>query len=582
MKLSKYLKPYWFFAILAPLLMIGEVAVDLFQPKLMAKIVNEGVLAGNMDVVITTGIIMIVSVLFGGVFGVACAYFASRAAQGFGHDLRVDSFKKIMSLSIEQTDKFTTGSLVTRMTNDVSMMQELVQMALRMFVRAPMFFIGGSIMMLTLDLKFSIVALIGLPILASLIFLFLRRATPLFSQVQKRLDKVNSVVQENVSGARVIKAYVREDYENERFDKANKGLFDVNYRVMMIMSLLSPLMMIVMNFAVIAVIYIGGFEAAAQNMKPGTIMAAVTYLTQIFHSVMMLNNMFQTISRSAASANRIIEVLDSDPVISSGDVKEGEGESNVCVELKNVDFSYPGAVGRPVLQDVSLKIKRGETLAIIGATGSGKSSLVKLIPRFYDANTGSVIIDGIDVRDYELSALRKKIGFVMQKSELFSDTIINNIKWGKEDASEEEVVRAAEIAQADGFVRGFSDGYETFIAEKGASLSGGQKQRISIARALVRRPEILILDDSTSALDLATEARLRAALRSEFSESTVIMIAQRIASVKEADRIAVIDGGRIVACDTHENLLEYCNEYVEIYNSQMKSGAYIEGGAANE
>ena len=582
MKLSKYLKPYWFFAVLAPLLMIGEVAVDLFQPKLMAKIVDEGVLVGNMDVVINTGIIMIVSVFFGGLFGVACAYFASKAAQGFGHDLRVDSFKKIMSLSIEQTDKFTTGSLVTRMTNDVSMLQELVQMALRMFVRAPMFFIGGSIMMFTLDIKFSVVALIGLPILAALIFLFLRRATPLFGLVQKRLDKVNSVVQENVSGARVIKAYVREDYENERFDKANKGLFEVNYKVMVIMSLLSPLMMIVMNFAVIAVIYIGGGEAAAQNMKPGTIMAGVNYLTQIFHSVMMLNMMFQTISRSAASAGRIIEVLESDPVIASGDTVEIEDKGDVAVELRGVDFSYPGAVGRPVLSGVSLKIKRGETVAVIGATGSGKSSLVKLIPRFYDANRGQVLVDGVDVRDYNLTTLRKKIGFVMQKSELFSDTIINNIKWGKEDATEEEVVEAAKIAQADGFVSGFSDGYNTFIAEKGASLSGGQKQRISIARALVRRPEILILDDSTSALDLATESKLRASLRSEFKDSTVIMIAQRIASVKEADRIAVIDGGRIVACDTHDNLLAYCREYVEIYNSQMKSGAYIEGGAANE
>ena len=582
MKLSKYLKPYWFFAILAPLLMIGEVTVDLLQPKLMSKIVDEGVLGGNMEIIIKTGALMLVLVLFGGLFGVACAYFASRAAQGFGHDLRVDSFKKVMSLSIEQTDKFTTGSLVTRMTNDVSMMQELVQMALRMFVRAPMFFVGGSIMMLTLDVKFSVVALIGLPILASLIFIFLRRATPLFSLVQKRLDRVNSVVQENVSGARVIKAYVREDYENERFDRANKGLFEVNYKVMTIMCLLSPLMMIVMNFAVIAVIYIGGHEAAAQNMKPGTIMAAVTYLTQIFHSVMMLNNMFQTMSRSSASAKRIVEVLESDPVIASGEVYEGDADEDTCIELRDVDFSYPGAVGRPVLQGVSLKVRRGETLAVIGSTGSGKSSLVKLIPRFYDATQGEVLVDGVNVREYSLTALRKKIGFVMQKSELFSDTIMGNIRWGKEDASEDEIVRAAEIAQADGFIRGFSEGYDTFIAEKGASLSGGQKQRISIARALVRCPEILILDDSTSALDLATESRLRAALRDEFKDSTVIMIAQRIASVKEADRIAVIDGGRIVACDTHENLLEYCREYVEIYNSQMKSGAYVEGGAANE
>ena len=574
-KLIKYLKPYWLLAILSPILMIGEVTVDLFQPRLMAVIVDDGVLAGNMNVIISNGILMLVLVIFGGFFGVLCAYTASRAAQGFGRDLRNCSFEKVMSLSIEQTDKFTTGSLVTRLTNDVSMLQELVQMALRMFVRAPMFFIGGSVMMLTLDVKFSTVALIGLPILAALIFIFLRRATPLFDKVQKKLDRVNSVVQENVSGARVIKAYVREDYENERFDSANKQLFEVNYKVMSIMCWLSPLMMIVMNLAVIAIIYIGGFEAAAQRMKPGTIMAAINYLTQIFHSVMMLNNMFQTISRSAASAKRVNEVLDSEPVISSGELTEGN-DGNSCVEFKGVDFHYPGASGRPVLQNINLKINRGETVAIIGSTGSGKSSLVKLIPRYYDANKGCVLIDGVDVRNYKLDALRQKIGYVMQKSELFSDTIINNIRWGKKDASYSEVVAAAKTAQADSFINGFSDGYDTYIAEKGASLSGGQKQRISISRALVRRPEILILDDSTSALDLATEAKLRYALREEFKGTTVIMIAQRIASVKDADRIAVIDGGSIVACDTHENLLKYCNAYIEIYNSQMKSGAYID------
>jgi ATP-binding cassette subfamily B protein len=340
-------------------------------------------------------------------------------------------------------------------------------------------------------------------------------------------------------------------------------------------------MMIVMNFAVIAVIYIGGFEAAAQRMKPGTIMAAVTYLTQIFHSVMMLNNIFQTISRSSASAKRVVEVLETDPIIKSGELESGDPENEYSIEFNDVDFRYPSAVGRPVLEGINLKITRGETLAIIGATGSGKSSLVKLIPRFYDANSGSVFVDGRDVREYDLTALRKKIGFVMQKSELFSDTILNNIKWGREDASDEEVARAAKLAEADGFITSFSDGYNTFVAEKGASLSGGQKQRISIARALVRHPEILILDDSTSALDLATEGKVRRALKEEFKDSTVLMIAQRIASVKDADRIAVIDGGRIVACDTHERLLEYCNEYQEIYSSQMKSGAYIEAAVSS-
>lgn len=583
MKLRKYLKPYLLFAILSPILMIGEVGVDLLQPKLMARIVNEGILSENMSVTLSTGILMLVLVVIGGFFGILCAYTAARAAQGFGHDLRRDTFRRVMSLSIQQTDKFTTGSLVTRLTNDVNMLQEFVGMLLRMFVRAPMFFIGGTIMMFTLDLKFSVIALIGLPILAALIVIFLRKASPLFGKVQQKLDRVNSVVQENVSGARVIKAYVREDYENERFDKANTDLFNVNYKVMSIMCFLSPLMMIVMNFAVIAVIYVGGIEAM-NGMEPGDVMAAVNYLTQIFHSVMMLNMMFQSISRSAASAKRVVEVLESDPIIASGEYKGDKTSSgkDVFIEFKGVDFHYPGSAGRPVLQHIDLKIYRGETLAVIGATGSGKSSLVKLIPRFYDADEGQVLIGGVDVRKYDLTSLRQRIGFVMQKSELFSDTIINNIRWGKEDATAEEVADAARVAQADGFITGFSDGYETFIAEKGASLSGGQKQRISIARALVRRPEILILDDSTSALDLATESKLRRALREEFDESTVIMIAQRIASVKEADRIAVIDKGRLVACDTHENLLSSCKEYIEIYNSQMRSGAYVEGGAVNE
>ncbi len=579
MKLIKYLKPYWWLAVISPLLMIGEVTVDLFQPKLMAKIVDEGVLAENMTVVWQTGLLMLLLVLLGGTVGALCAYTASKAAQSFGNDLRCDTFDKVMSLSIQQTDKFTTGSLITRLTGDVSMIQELVQMALRMFVRAPIFFVGGSIMMMTLDVEFSIVALIGLPILLAMVLLFFRKATPMFGTVQKKLDKVNSVVQENVSGARVIKAYVREDYENERFDKANKDFYTVNYKVMSIMCFLSPLMMIVMNLAVVAVIYLGGLKAEAQAIKAGDIMAAVSYLTQIFHSVMMVNMMFQTLSRAGASAKRVNEVLDCQPVICSGS-EAGDKDSDVCISFKNVDFHYPGATGRPVLSGIDLDVKRGETLAVIGATGSGKSSLVKLIPRFYDANSGNILIDGVSVRDYDLRELRSKIGYVMQKSELFSDTISGNIRWGKEDATDEEVIEAAKIAQADDFITGFADGYDTYITEKGTSLSGGQKQRVSIARALVRKPEILILDDSTSALDLATESRLRAALRERMSGSTVIMIAQRIASVKEADRIAVIDRGSIVACDTHENLLKNCSTYQEIYSSQMKSGAYAEGGEA--
>ncbi len=582
-KLFRFLKPYWFFALISPLMMMGEVFADLMQPKLMSGIVDKGLQNGDMGYVVRTGALMLVIVLVGGFFGVFCAYTAATAAQSFGRDLRVHAYKKVMALSIEQTDDFTTGSLVTRMTNDISMVVEFVEMLLRMCVRAPMFFIGGALMMLTLDLSFGVVLACALPVLVAMVTFILVKATPLFGIVQKKLDKVNSVVQENVSGARVVKAYGQEDYEIGRFKGVNDELRQTNFRVLKIMALFGPVLTLVMNFAVIAIIYIGGFQISIENagMSTGSIMAAITYVTQILMSIMMVSMMFQSVSRAMASAARINEVIDAEPVIYGGTVTEGKKDA-VTIEFKDVMFRYPGTQGEPVLKDLNLKINKGETLAIIGATGCGKTSLVNLLPRFYDATEGTVLLDGVDVKEYEISALREKIGYVMQKSELFSDTVANNIRWGKPDATMEEVVEAAQTAQAADFIEGFNEQYDTFIAEKGASLSGGQKQRVSIARAMIRKPEILILDDSTSALDLVTEGKLQRALKEKLDDTTIIMIAQRIASVKQADRIAVLEEGTILHCGTHEELLQCSETYRDIYDSQMKSGAYMEGGAANE
>ena len=575
MKLAKYLKPYWIFAILAPLTMIGEVFIDLLQPKLMSKIVNDGVIGKDLALILTTGITMLVLVAIGGCFGALSAAFGSNAAQRMCNDLRNDTFKKVMGLSLQQTDKFTTGSLVTRLTNDINAVQDITSMILRMFVRAPMQFFGGIIMAVTISPKFGLVLLAALPLQILLVIFMLKKATPLYSVVQTKLDRVNSVVQENVSGARVVKAYVREEHEIDRFNNANTELRDINLRVQKLMATLSPILMLIMNGSVIAILLIGGKECEAAignigGLLVGDVMAAINYITQILMSMMMVSMMFQSLTRASASAKRVIEVLESDAVISDG---SGDINTNECgnVKLENVSFRYPNSAGRPVLSNINLDIKKGEVIAIIGATGSGKSSLVNLIPRFYDADEGSISVDGVDVRDYKLDTLRRKIAIVLQKTELFSGTVADNIRWGRTDATDEEVKKAAQIAQADDFISSFSDGYNTFVAEKGASLSGGQKQRIAIARAIIRHPEILIFDDSTSALDLGTEARLHKALRENISDTTIIMIAQRIASIRSCDRIAVIENGTITAFAPHDELMKTSAAYRDIYSSQMQN-----------
>lgn len=574
MKLIKYIKPYIIFALLAPLSMIGEVMVDLMQPKLMSTIVDDGVLGGNMELIIRTGITMLILIIIGGISGVASSAFSGCASQGFSRDLRNDVYRKVMSLSFQQTDKFTTGSLVTRLTADISAVQQLVDFSLRMFVRNIIMFAGGIFMMLSLNVSFGKIIAVALPVQALIVLLIIRKANPLYSIVAGKLDTVNSVMQENVTGARVVKAYVREDYEAGRFGDANVSLMESNLKVQKLVAILQPLLMIVMNVSVIVVIWIGGLQVQAQEMQVGQVMAAITYLTQILHGIMMLSMMFQTVSRASASARRINEVLETDPVINDGDGDFSINEKGT-VSLKNVSFSYADASGRPVLSEINLDIKAGENIAILGATGSGKSSLVNLIPRFYDPTEGEVLVDGVNVRDFKLDDLRSRIGIVLQKSELFSGTVADNIRWGDFEASDEAIKKAADIAQASEFVLTMPDGFDSVIAEKGASLSGGQKQRLSVSRAVLKQPEILIFDDSTSALDLGTEAKLRQGLRENLKGTTVITIAQRIASVKDCDRIAVLDHGKLVGCDSHDNLMKRCEVYKDIYSSQLGAGSAV-------
>lgn len=553
--------------------MAGEVIVDLMQPKLMSTIVNTVVESGElsevMSTIFTTCLQMLGLVVIGGFMGLMCCYTASIASQGFGNDVRIDAFNRVMSMSLEQTDKFTTGSLVTRLTNDITALQDLVQMILRMFVRAPIFMIGGLIMCLSLDVSFGYVVAISFPFQLAVVLFMVFKAFPKFSIVQKKLDRVNSVVQESVTGARVVKAYTREPYEIERFGTANDDYQKTNLSVQILMSCIWPILSIIMNASVLAIIYIGGIQVDAARINVGDVMAAVQYISQVLSSVMMVSMMFNQIARGKACGDRVREVLEATPVIVSGDTTSPAEIGTVRFE--NVSFKYPGAGGNNVLDNISFDVKKGETVAIIGATGSGKSSLVNLIPRFYDTVDGTVYVDGVDVKKWDVHALRERIGFVLQKSELFSGTVNENISWGRPDATEEDIVSAARVAQADEFISGMEEGYSSYVAEKGASLSGGQKQRVAISRAVLRKPEILIFDDSTSALDLGTEAKLRQALNTEFKGTTVIMIAQRIASVMHADRIAVIENGKITAFDNHENLMKTSETYRDIYSSQMKN-----------
>ena len=589
LKLLKFAAKYWPLVLLGPLFMVLEVSVDLFQPRMMEVIVDRGILGiGNgglsdIHLVISTGIRMILLVIAGGCFGILSGVCANVAGQSFGNNIRKACFTRIMHFSFEQTDAFSTGSLITRITNDVTQIQQLFMQAIRGFVRCMMFFVGGTIALLTLDLSFGQVLLIAFPLIfLDVIFVFIK-TNPLFSLLQKKLDDLNNIIQENVSGIRVVKAFVQEKREEARFENANQALVGTQFRVELLLSFMRPVMNIVLNLSVVAIIYVGSLRVQDGSIAPGTVMAAVTYITQILNGMMTLAMIFQTLSRGIVSASRLSEILSTDPAITGGsyngkstpDIKmeyteaSGSGIVPGCLRFEHVDFSYPGSrVG--VLSDISFEIAPGETVAIIGATGSGKSTLVNLIPRFYDPVHGRILLDGIDIKEYELNYLRENVTICLQKSELFSTTIRENISLGNPDASEAEIIAAATAAQADAFIREQPDGYDTAVAEGGMSLSGGQRQRIAISRALLKKAGIIIFDDSTSALDLATEAKLYDALRTGYKNVTKIMIAQRIASVKDADRILVLDSGRVSAFDTHANLMKTSRIYQDIYDSQLK------------
>ena len=568
----KYLKKYWYFCLLAPIFMIGEVSMDLLQPDLMADIVDKGVLGGDVDLILSVGLRMILTVLFGGCCGILCGVFANLAAQGFGNDLRKDLFSKIMHLSFQQTDHISTGSLVTRLSNDVTQVQQMVMLSVRGLVRNTVMFLGGIFMLYRQSPRFALIAACGLPFVVFAAFFFLRRSAPLFARVQKKLDGINHIMQETVAGARVVKAYVKEDYEAGRFDEANDSLCQENLRVQTILAFMGPCMNIVLNLCVVAVIYVGGITVkAGGSITPGNVMAAITYLSQILHGVVFMANIFQTFSRASASVDRINEVLKS-PTTPKNGTFDRATEKMGTVEFRSVSFAYPESDGQKVLENISYRLEAGQTLAIIGATGSGKTSLAHLIPRFYDTTEGEVLVDGKNVREYDMTALRSKIAIVLQKAEMYSRSIEENIRWSKKDATPFEIKQAAQIAQADDFICAKSSGYYTAVSEGGHSLSGGQKQRISIARAVLKHPEILIFDDATSALDLKTEAALYQAMRENCPGVTKIIIAQRIASIRDADRIMVLDNGEISAMGTHKELLKASDIYRDIYHSQLKEG----------
>ena len=571
----KYLKKYWFFALLAPIFMIGEVSMDLLQPELMSRIIDDGVLGlnnggvGNLNTVITIGLKMIGFVALGGICGIMSGVFANLCAQQFGNDVRKAVFKRIMEFSFEQTDKFSTGSLITRVTNDITQLQNFVMQCLRGFVRTSMLFIGGIACMVSLNMEFGIIIACALPFVAVCVVYFIAKANPKFTVLQKKLDKVNNVMQENVSGARVVKAYVKEDYETERFEKANNELVSTQLDVLLLLSYMTPIMNIILNLSVVAVIKVGGIQVSAGSATPGNVMAAITYCSQVLNAVMRMTMIFQTASRGIASKKRVMEIINCEPAIKSGTYNK-ETAVKGKVEFKNVSFAYPGMDNENVIENFNLVINPGETIGILGATGCGKSSLVNLIPRFYDVTKGEVLIDDVNVKDNDLQVLRDKLSIALQKPEIFSTTIAENIAWGDSSADSEKIRQAADIAQATEFIDNRTDGMDTQVSQGGHSLSGGQKQRVAISRAVLKNSEILIFDDATSALDLKTEADLYSELSAKKYDVTRIIIAQRIASVKNADRIVVMDNGRLADVGSHSELIKTSEIYKDIYESQLK------------
>lgn len=568
----QYFKKYKAAVMLAPLMMVIECISDIVQPMLMSNIVDIGIANQNLNYTVKIGIAMIILAIIAVFSGILNAVFSSKAAVGFATELRKALFKKIQSFSFSNIDKFSTSSLVTRLTGDITQLQNVTTMGLRMFIKAPLLLLFGAIMAISINKELAVILIVSIPILFIGIFIIVKYGFPMFSIMQQKLDKVNESIQENLTNVRVVKSFVRQDYEKKKFAKANTDLMDATMKAMNIVITNMPLMMFVMNFTTIAVVWFGGNQIVAGKFEVGKLMAFINYIFHILMSLMMVSMTLIMFSRAEASSTRILEVLNTNPdIIDKENTKQIE-HIDGKVEFKNVSFKYDSSNEEYILKDINLTINSGETVAIIGSTGSAKTSLVQLIPRLYDVTAGEVLVDGVDVRDYEIKDLREKIGMVLQKNILFSGTIKENLKWGNEEATDEQIIQAAKDAQAHDFIMSFTDKYETDLGQGGVNVSGGQKQRLCIARAILKKPKILILDDSTSAVDTATEAKIREAFNNNLKDTTTIIIAQRISSVISADKIVIIDDGKIIGIGKHDELLANNETYKEIYYSQKEKG----------
>lgn len=568
--LRRYLKPYWKVATLASLCMIVEVLMDLLQPKYMADIVNKGLMNEDLHRILVSGVIMVGLTTIGLVTGVGCNVFASITSQNVGADIRDALFEKVQTFSFRNLDRFQTGSLITRMTNDVTQVQNLIQMSQQGLIRAFGLSVGGILMALSLSVHLGLILLVSVPILVIFLILLVRISYPLFSSVQSSLDGVNKVVQENLAGIRAVKAFVRSDFEIKRFQTANNSYTGMAIQAARVMAINAPVINLLMNVSIIAILLYGGHMVWHGAMPLGNLIAFINYVTQILMSLMMVSMILVNISQAQVSAKRITQVLTTEPDIVNRDDTRSPLMTDGRIEFEHVSFSYRNhSENQMVLRDVSFEVEAGQKVAIVGSTGAGKSSLVNLIPRLYDATRGVVRVDGIDVRDMDLRFLRSQIGMVLQESILFSGTMRDNISFGRPQASLFEIEEAAKIAQAHDFIIQLPNGYDTVVGQRGVNLSGGQKQRIAIARALLVKPSILILDDSTSALDLATEAKLQFALHRVLQGATTILIAQRISSVLDFEKILVLEDGKLVGEGTHRDLIETCKVYQDIYDSQL-------------
>jgi ATP-binding cassette subfamily B protein len=567
-KLLRFMKPYRWTLVLVLVLAFAQSMANLYLPNLMADIVDNGIVNKDVGYIWREGGLMLLVTLGGTIAAIIGSFFSARVATGFGKIVRRELFTHVVKFSLHEFDAVSTASLITRTTNDTTQVQQVYVIILGMMITAPMMLIGGIIMAVAQDRGLSLILVVIIPVLVGTIVLLMSRAIPLFQAMQKKLDKLNLILDEGLTGVRVIRAFDRVKHEEQRFDEANEDLTDVAIRVNRMIASLMPIMMFVLNVSSVAILWFGAIRINNGDMQVGALIAFLQYAMQILFALLMVSMMFIMLPRSAASADRINEVLAIEPEIN--DVANARLAQNLkgYVEFQDVTFSYPGAE-EPALSNITFSARPGQVTAIIGGTGSGKSTLINLIPRFYDIDSGSVMVDGIDVREMPQEHVRSKIGFVPQKAVLFSGTIADNIRYGKEDASDEEIRHAAEIAQATDFISQMKDGFDSVIAQGGTNVSGGQKQRLSIARALVRKPEIYIFDDSFSALDFKTDAKLRAALKKETQEATVLIVAQRVSTVMDADQIIVLDEGRVAGIGTHRELMRNCEVYYEIVSSQL-------------